>query len=99
MNDPILMAQKLGSLAKLASAAHSDFEKAAVFAAAETIATAFNSSESNFGGYALENVEKARWHICAMVGYDVTNGLDKALHASAATSAANALERIVSSSK
>lgn len=98
MNDPILMAQKFSALARLASTASSDFEKATVYATAEALAAAFNSPDSNFDSYALENVEKARWSICAVVGYDITNGLEHARHIAAAISAANVLESVISKS-
>lgn len=80
MNDPLLLAEKLTSLATLAGDATTEFEKAAVFAAAEAIAAAFEKVKQQVGGYAAEKVEEARWHICAAVGYDATNGHDRDQH-------------------
>lgn len=94
MNDPTLLARKFGDLAKLAATASSDFERASVYAAAEAIAAAF-LSESDMDGYTLENVERARWSICAAVGYDITNGHNQAQHVSWAIGAANTLESIL----
>ena len=95
MNDAVLMTQKFSGLAKLANIAKTDFETAAVYAATEALATAFNSCGGHFADHLLENVEKARWSICAAVGYDVANQLDKAQLLAFATSAVSTLESIV----
>lgn len=99
MNDPVLLAKKLGDLALLAKSAATEFEKASVYAATEAIAAAFSDTEDQVGDYALENVEKARWSICAAVGYDITNGHDKSQHVSWAMGAASVVEDVVSKLK
>lgn len=91
MNDPVLYAKKFEELIALAREATTGFEKTAVFAAAQALADAFSANEDEFDGYALEKVEQARWHICAAVGYDVTNGHDQQQHISWALDAASSL--------
>lgn len=80
MNDPILSAEKLDELAMLAGRAATEFEKAAVFAAATVLCTEFREQGERFDGYVLEKVEGARWHIAAALGFDVTNGHDGHQH-------------------
>jgi hypothetical protein len=99
MNDPILMAAKLEQLAYLARDAGNEFEKAAVFAAANAIAAAFEEDEDSYSDYALENVEKARWSISAAVGYDITNGHDRSQHVVFALGAAGNLKSFLEQAK
>ena len=80
MNDPVLAAQKLEGLARLAGEAETEFEKAAVFAAATVLCGQFRGPHEEFDGYILEKVEGARWHIAASLGFDVTNGHDAHQH-------------------
>ena len=96
MNDPQRMAVKLEQLAGLVREAETEFEKAAIFAATQAIATAFNEAEDQFDAYALEQVEKARWSICAAIGYDVTNNHDASSHVSWALGAASNLRSVLS---
>lgn len=95
MTDPILLAEKLEQLASIARDAKTDFEKAAVFAAASAIAQKFEADEDNFSSYVLENVQKARWGISAAVGYDVTNGHDTTHHVVSALGAAGTLKDVL----
>jgi hypothetical protein len=99
MNDPILMAEKLEQLAYLARDAESEYEKAAVFAAAIAIASAFEADEESFSDYALENVERARRSISAAVGYDITNGHDRTQHVVFALGAAGNLKSVLEQAK
>lgn len=98
MNNPKLGAEKLVALASMANRASTDFEKAAVFAATEAIAAQFFEDEDRFDSYLLENVEKARWSICAAVGYEVANGHDTRQHLvwalAAATAVLDEIERV-----
>jgi len=96
MNDPILYATKFAELIDLAREAESAFEKAVVFAATQSLANAFFSEEERFNGYMLEKVEMARWHICASIGYDVTNGHDQEHHLSGAYGAVDTLRNVLS---
>lgn len=95
MNDPVLMANRLLELAEMARTAATDFERAAVFAAAESINSIFRAAEQEepdlYGGYVLEKLEMARWHICAAVGYDTNNRLDVGMHVTGAMGAASTL--------
>src|SRR5688572_26575952 len=79
MNDPIFSAKKFEDLIKLAKVASTSFEEAAVFTATQALAMEFDKEE-HFSGYVLENIERVRWHICAAVGYDITNGHHKEQH-------------------
>lgn len=96
MNDPILYAKKFEELLELTRKAETAFEKAAVFAATQALASAFFEEEEKFSGYALEKVELARWHICASIGYDITNGHDEQQHRSWALGAINTLQDVLS---
>lgn len=96
MNDPILYAKKLEELVDLARKADTAFEKAAVFAATQSLANAFFADEDQFKAYVLEKVEQARWHICASIGYDITNGHDEQQHRSWALGAVNTLHDVLS---
>ena len=91
MNDPKLSAEKFESLIDLASKANNEFEKAAVFAAAQALAAMFNEVEDELDPYVLEKVEQVRWHIGAAIGYDITNGKDTSQHVSWARGAAISL--------
>ena len=91
MNDPILVAEKLASLIDLARLADSEFEKAAVFAATETLFQKFQDEEDQFDAYALEKVSQIRWGIAAALGYDIDNGHPKDHHIVSALGAASTL--------
>lgn len=92
MNDPLLLATKLSELVDLARAAETPFERAAVFAATESIASRFRSPDESFSGYQLEKVGQARSHIAAAVGYDIDNGHDRDAHIGWAIGAINNLK-------
>lgn len=82
MNDWQLGAEKLEHLLDLARTAETDFEKAAVFAAAKALESMFDAdTDERLGAqqlntYAMEKVASACWFIMAIVGYDITNGHD-----------------------
>lgn len=91
MNDPILVAKKLASLVDLARLADSEFEKATVFAATESLVRKFQDEEDQFDAYALEQVSKIRWCVAAALGYDIDNGHPKDHHIVSALGAASTL--------
>lgn len=95
MNDPKLAARKLSDLVDLARDAASPYEEAAVFAAAVSLYREFEASADTLDGYILEKAHEARWHICAAVGYDITNDHDKEQHIIWAHGAANGVLRNV----
>lgn len=99
MNDPILYANKFKELVDLTKTAETAFEKAAIFAATQSLASAFSEKQDEFDGYVLEKVEYARWHICACIGYDITNGHDEQLHRSWAIGAIDSLLNVLSQNK
>lgn len=93
MNDPILYSSKFKELLDLACKAETAYEKAVVFAATQTLADAFFKLQENYDGYILEKVEQARWHICALIGYDITNGRNEHQIQSDALGAIDILQR------
>jgi hypothetical protein len=90
MNDPLLVLKKLNELAYEAMTASTEIEKAALFGAVRAFV---NDLEAGNPGNLGENIERARWSICAILGYDITNGHDKDQHLSWALAALGALER------
>ena len=91
MNDPNITATKFVELSRLAGVANTDFEKAAVFAAAEALAAQFNVDEEGYSAFAMECVASARLNICAAVGYAAASTHDRGQHAASALAAAIAL--------
>lgn len=73
MNDTSLAITKLEELAHAAFRAESEFEKAAVFGAVRALIDDLGTHIEKSLPYLLENVERARWSICAILGYDITN--------------------------
>jgi hypothetical protein len=90
MNDPQLVIEKLKKLANEAMAASTEIDRAAIFGAVRAFANDLGAGDP---GNLAENIERARWSICAILGYDVTNGHSKAQHLSWALAALVALER------
>lgn len=90
MNDPHLVIDKLKQLANEAMTASSEIEKAAIFGAVSTFAHNLNAANQD---NLAENIERARWSICAILGYDVTNGHSREQHLSWALAALIELER------
>ena len=95
MNDSRILAARLEDLAKLASIAETDFEKAAVYAATRAIVAQFEESQDEFDGYLLEKITAAAWHINAAIGYDIDNSQDRSHHISSANGEINTLKRLV----
>ena len=94
MNDPTILIDKLEQLVSLAKDADTGYEKAAVYAAATSIAKEFMQDEDNFDSYTLEKIESARWSLCAAVGYDITNGHSRDQHVVWALGAISTLKSI-----
>ena len=97
MNDASLYANKFQELIELARNAETGFEKAAIFAATQALANEF--TEDDFDGYALEKVEGTRWHICASLGYDITNGHSPQQHLSWAFGSVITLKNVLEKNK
>lgn len=91
MNDPLLVISKLEELARGSISAESEFEKAAVFGAVRTLIGDLEAGPEENLPQLGENIERARWCICAILGYDVTNGHNKDQHLSWALAALNHL--------
>jgi len=92
MNSVSLVLSKLSDLIELAAISQTDFEKAAVFSATTALTGMLEAEFSEKRPHAMENIERLRWSICAMVGYDISNGHDIARHQSWARAAVVALE-------
>lgn len=89
MNDPHLVIEKLKQLAHEAITASTEIEKAASFGAVRAFVSDLDAGDpGNLG----ENIERARWSICAILGYDITNGHSQDQHLSWAIAALCALE-------
>lgn len=91
MNEPRLAVEKLETLAQLAMNARNEVERAAIYAAVTALASALDAESERAVKYVGENVERARWHISAIVGYDVTNGHPNDQHLTGALAAIAAL--------
>jgi len=90
MNDPHLVIEKLKQLAHEAMAASTEIEKSAIFGSVRAF---INDLDAGNPGNLGENIERARWSICAILGYDITNGHSQEQHLSWALAALDVLER------
>lgn len=80
MMQPMLAISKLEQLAWLAATAESDIDKAALFGATMGVFNVLKEAgESSHQGVA-EPLERARWSICSMLGYEDPNEHDKDIH-------------------
>lgn len=80
MIDHMLAISKLEQLAWLAATAESDIDKASLFGATMALFNVLKDADevSNLGiGDALE---RARWSICSMLGYDTPHEHEKDTH-------------------
>jgi hypothetical protein len=80
MIDPVIAMTKLEQLAWLAATAVSDIDKAALYGATMALFNAMNEANQAADLGIGKNLESTRWSICAMLGYDNTNGHDKDTH-------------------
>lgn len=86
---PNIAVFKLRTIAAEAMVAETESEKAALFCAARILAQ--DLQELELPGMS-EHIERSRWSICAILGYDVTNGHSRSDHLSWAFSALDILE-------
>ena len=93
MNSIAVAVDRLGGLIDLAFIAESEFEKAAVFAATTQLVMLLEAEFEQERSNLLKSTERIRWGICAMIGYDITNGSDKIQHKSMALGALNTLRQ------
>ena len=91
MNDPQLALKKLGELGRAALQASTESEKAAIFAAVHILITGL---EEHTPQYESENLERARWSISAILGYDIDNGHSHDQHFSWALAALESLKDV-----
>lgn len=96
MNDPKVLGARLNDLAKLASIAETDFEKAAIYAATRAIVAQFDEVKDEFDGYLLEKLTAGAWRINAAIGYDIDNGHDCSHHIRAAYGQISILKSLLS---
>ena len=94
MNDPMILTKRLKELAKLSGTVHSEIERAAVYAATQTIEDQFRNTEPELDPYPLEKITSACWSIRAAIGYDVTNGHEPSSHVSWAIGAISTFEDV-----
>jgi hypothetical protein len=80
MIDPSLAISKFEQLAWLAATAESDIDKAALYGATMTLFNTLNDENESQQLGIGKSLESTRWSICAMLGYDITNGHDKDTH-------------------
>lgn len=80
MIDPTLAIAKFEQLAWLAATAESDVDKAALYAATMALRGALQEEAAMARADLGKSLESLRWSICAMLGYDHTNGHDKDTH-------------------
>lgn len=90
MNDPLLVITKLEELTHMAVSAERDIDRAAVFGAVRALIDDLDKAGIPTIG---ENIERARWSICAILGYDVTNGHSNEKHQVWAMAALGAIRR------
>lgn len=93
MNDVQLGLDKLNDLVNAAEEAETEFEKAAVFAAASILLNLVETEAIRVNEHFTENVQRARHGIGAALGYDITNGHTKEMHISWASTAVMMLKR------
>lgn len=77
MNDPVRAIGKLETLLEAAIGADTEGERAAIFSAARWLIADLEAHCAERLYELGENIERARWGICAILGYDITNGQGK----------------------
>ena len=90
MNDPRLALNKLSELCTAAVQASSEADRAAIFAAVHILTDSLDKDEC-IPEYLGENIERVRWSISAILGYDITHGHDQTQHLSWALGAIDTL--------
>jgi len=74
MNDTLLLTDRLCDLTELALQAHTNLEKATVFAAAKAIEAEFGSCERALDSAAADKVRAICSNLCAAIGYAPAHG-------------------------
>lgn len=92
MNSPQIGLDRLKSLLEAAKKANTEAEKAAIYSAMRWLCADLDEASEHSNAAAEENIERARWSIGAMLGYDVTNDHSKETHSSWALGAITAVE-------
>lgn len=77
-----LLIERLDDLAGLCGKACNDYDRAAVYAAAQSLKSELLKDGNGLDSYAREKVVSACWSICAAVGYDVDNNHEAHQHVS-----------------
>ncbi|MCP5277803.1 MAG: hypothetical protein H6935_05495 [Thiobacillus sp.] len=77
---PMLAISKLEQLAWLAATAEVDIDKAALYGATISLVSELNGAEDMIALGMGEPLERARWSICSMLGYEDPNEHDKDTH-------------------
>ncbi|MEW6677674.1 MAG: hypothetical protein AB1421_07120 [Pseudomonadota bacterium] len=80
MVDPALAIARFEQLAWMAATAESDIDKASLYGATMALFQALRDEDTQLGLGLAQNLESTRWSICAMLGYDHTNGHEKDAH-------------------
>jgi len=80
MNDRVLMVSKLENLLELTLTVKNDFERAALYGTLYALIKEFEEEDTEYSLGMGENIERARWHIAAILGYDITNEHDDKMH-------------------
>lgn len=91
MNDSKLALNKLSELGLASLEASKEAEKAAIFAAVHILVTGLDEHIPDYLG---ENLERIRWSISAILGYDIDNGHSRAQHLTWALTAIEELKRV-----
>jgi hypothetical protein len=80
MLDPLLAISKFEQLAWLAATAESDVDKAALYGATMALFNVLREADETGQLGIGEALERARWSICSMLGYDMPQEHDKDTH-------------------
>lgn len=96
MNDPLLAIAKLRDIAHVITKSETEVERAALYSAARWLLHDLEAEIDEGEVYAREQIVKARWHIAAALGYDITNGHEQSQHLSSALGSLGVLESLLS---
>lgn len=80
MIDHMLAISKLEQLAWLAATAESDLDKASLYGATMALFNVLKDANEASRLGVGEHLERARWSICSMLGYDTPQEHDKDTH-------------------
>lgn len=74
MNDPKLALDKIEELLSVSRGTDDLFARAAAFGAISILVQSMGAYFEKHAPYAVENMERLRFHSAAMLGYEITNG-------------------------